>query len=183
MNKKVKEILVLVINISLLVGLFACIICDLAISRGFTWSLYPIVSIIFLWLIIVPFLYKKQSILSMFISFSIFLIPYIFCLERISQINWFLTIGLPNAIILIAYLWIIYYVFTIKKLRWFYSTAIALSISIPFGILVNIILSFTIDESIIDIWDGLSYGIIIVVSLILFYIGYHNKKSLKNKEK
>lgn len=43
-----------VFSLLLIVGIAACAICDVAISHAFTWSLYPISSIIFAWLVFIP---------------------------------------------------------------------------------------------------------------------------------
>lgn len=43
-----------VFSFSLLIGLVVCLICDLAITGGLTWSLIPASSIIFAWAVSIP---------------------------------------------------------------------------------------------------------------------------------
>lgn len=42
-------------SLLLLLGIIVCSICDIAISGQFTWSLYPISSIVFAWVVLIPF--------------------------------------------------------------------------------------------------------------------------------
>lgn len=39
---------------ALLVGIIVCVICDLAVSGGFTWSLFPVSSAVFAWAVFFP---------------------------------------------------------------------------------------------------------------------------------
>lgn len=43
-----------VFSLLLFIGIAVCAICDTAISRSFTWSLYPISAIVFTWLVFIP---------------------------------------------------------------------------------------------------------------------------------
>lgn len=75
-NKKesVKFIAKVVITVICLLGIFISMICDMAISGAFTWSLYPITAISFAWLIIFPLLqFDKNKICLSLVSLSVFI--------------------------------------------------------------------------------------------------------------
>ena len=69
---------------TLLTGIMVCIICNIAISGNLTWSLIPVSSIIFAWLIFFPgIVLRKNKIIASLISLSIFIIPYLFLLGNL----------------------------------------------------------------------------------------------------
>ena len=69
---------------TLLTGIMVCIICNIAISGNLTWSLIPVSSIIFAWLIFfLGIVLRKNKIIASLISLSIFIIPYLFLLGNL----------------------------------------------------------------------------------------------------
>lgn len=52
--KSIQTVCACAFTLLLIVGIAVCAICDMAISHTFTWSLYPISSIIFAWLVLIP---------------------------------------------------------------------------------------------------------------------------------
>lgn len=171
-NKSIRFIIKTVFTIACLIGIFVCTICDMAISGTFTWSLYPITAILFAWLIIIPLFQFKRYIFMSLISLSIFIIPFLVTLNNIiGQVKLILPIGIPASLIGIAYLWIVYFLFSIKKIKKLYIAAISVLLGIPFTLIINVIISKLINESIIDIGDIISYGIMSIAAVVLFYIG------------
>ena len=49
-------------SLLLFIGIAVCAICDTAISRSFTWSLYPISAIVFTWLVFIPMIKFGKSL-------------------------------------------------------------------------------------------------------------------------
>ena len=52
LNKNV--VICFIYSLTLMVGIVVCVICDIALSGGLTWSLIPLSSIIFAWVISFP---------------------------------------------------------------------------------------------------------------------------------
>jgi transcriptional regulator with XRE-family HTH domain len=174
-NKKqsVKFIAKTLITVTCLLGMFICIICDIAISGVLTWSLYPITSISFAWLIIIPiFQFKKNNVRMSLISLSVFIIPFLFVLNKIiGGIKLMLSLGIPVSLIAIAYIWIIYILFSIKNSAKWNIASISILLGIPVSLIINCIISKFIDQPIINVWIILSWGIQVVISIALFFMG------------
>lgn len=134
-----------------------CLICDIAISGNLTWSLIPISSIIFAWVILFPsIIFGKKGIVVSLSSLSIFIVPYLFLLSSLIKVNEVFSIGAVIAVVSIIFLWIIIAVFAcIGKARKLVAMGITFLLAIPFMFIINIILSKMIAEPIFDIWDML----------------------------
>lgn len=176
-KESVKLIAKIVITVTCLLAIFICIICDMAISSTFTWSLYPIAAVTFFWLVIIPlFIFKKNNVCMSLVSLSVFIIPFLLILNKIiGRVNLMLPLGIPITIVSIIYMWIIYILLSIKKrIRW-QMAAFSILLGIPFSIIINYIISKFIKQPIIDIWDIMADGIMILISIVLFFIGNKRK--------
>ncbi len=167
-------ILKLLLSVACALGIAVCVICDLAISRGLTWSLYPITSIIFAWLVIMPMLHFDSNKVAMsLVSLSVFIIPFLFCIERIySTIKWVLPLGIPITAVSLIYLWVIFGIFAKTRISRFNITGIALLMGIPMNLVIDYIVSRFTQNSVLDAWDGISYGILVIVAICLFVIAF-----------
>lgn len=164
-------------SILLFVGIAVCVICDLAISHTFTWSLYPINAIIFLWLVFIPIIrFGKKGIRSSFIAFSIFIIPFLYALNSIIKVSdLFLPISISMAFIGVVYLWSIYILFTKLKTRKLLATAITFLLLIPIDVLITFSLSKTISES-LNVWDIIGFFIVTIIAIVFFIIDFSTQK-------
>ncbi|MBY0123781.1 hypothetical protein [Bacillus sp. S/N-304-OC-R1] len=179
MNNKasVNFIIKTVISLTCFLGILICIICNLSVKGKLTWSLYPITSILFLWLIIIPlFQFKRNKVRKALVSLSIFIIPFLLILNHIiGGTKLMLPIGIPISLIGIFYMWMIYFLFlTMKTGKWI-TVSVSIMLGIPVGIIVSAMISKFINHPIIDTWDILSYGIMIMISIITFFIGRTRK--------
>lgn len=165
----------------LFVGILVCAICDLAISAAFTWSLIPISSIIFAWLILSPVIkHGAEGILGSMLALSILMIPYLYVLDHILKAgDLFLPIGVRISVISVVFLWVVFIIFKKIRSRKLLAAAIAFLFAIPVHILINVSLSKLISEPLIDIWDILSLSIIVIAAIILFAIdsSIHKRQS------
>lgn len=83
-----QNVLSITFSILLLVGIIVCAICDVAISGAFTWSLYPISSILFVWFVFMPLIkYGSKGTLGSLTAFSILIIPFLYVLSKIIDNN------------------------------------------------------------------------------------------------
>ena len=163
---------------TLLTGIMVCIICNIAISGNLTWSLIPVSSIIFAWLIFFPgIVLRKNKIIASLISLSIFIIPYLFLLGNLIKTKEVFSVGAVIAVPSIIFLWIIIAIFNyIGKTRKLLALGIIFLLAIPFMFIINIILSKMIAEPVLDIWDILSGFILLILAFISFICGYARKR-------
>ncbi|MDX8367974.1 helix-turn-helix domain-containing protein [Cytobacillus sp. IB215665] len=176
-KKSVKFIAEPIITVTCLLGIFISVICDIAISGTFTWSLYPIAAISFAWLIIIPlFQFDEYRVRMSLISLSIFIFPFLSVLNNIiGGTKFMLPMGIPIALIAIGYLWGIYILFSIKNTFKWNMVSISILLGIPVSLLINYIVAKFINQPITDLWDVLAFGILGMASIVLFFIGQKQK--------
>lgn len=169
-NNMAKNLIISILfSVTLLVGIMVCLICNIAISGNLTWSLIPISSIIFVWVISIPsIILGKRGIILSFISLSVFIIPYLFLLGSIIKSKEVFSIGAVLAMVSIAFLWIIVAVFRLIKTRKLVALGITFLLAIPFVFIINIMLSKMIAEPILDVWDMLSIFILLILAFVSF---------------
>lgn len=154
----------------LLLGILVCLICDIATSGGFTWSRISISSIIFAWVIFFPSIqWGKRGILASLLSFSLFVIPYLFLLSRFLKTAEVFSIGSAVAAASIVFLWMIAALFkriwTARKLA---ALGTVFLLAIPFRFVIDLILSKMISQPIFDVWDMLSAFILLILAFACF---------------
>ncbi len=171
-----QNVLTISFSILLLAGIIVCSVCDAAISGAFTWSLYPITSILFLWLVFVPLIkYGSKGTLGSLTAFSVLIIPFLYVISKIVDNNLIMPIGIRMSLFSIAYLWCVYLIFRRLTERKIIAMAFSLLLAIPLCIIINISLAGILSVSFFDIWDILSAAIIIVSVIALFMIDYFNR--------
>lgn len=159
----------------LFIGIVACFVCDIVISNSLTWSLIPISSIVFAWVIFFPsIILGKRGVIISLISLSIVIIPYLFLLSNLIKVKEVFSVGIMLAIASIVFLWIIVAIFIrMGRKRGLLALGITFLLGIPFEFIINIILSRIIGESPFDIWDILkllSFAFIACISFICDYV-------------
>ncbi len=179
-NNITKNVIIsIVFSATLLIGILVCAICDAAINDNLTWSLIPISSIIFTWVISLPIIILgKKGILGCLISISIFIIPYLYILGDLTNDKHVFSIGTVIAFISLVYIWFIFLIFSWRRIRKLLAVGITFILSIPFTLLINITLSRMISEPILDIWDILSVFILLICSFVFFVLDYVKNKGL-----
>lgn len=180
-NNMTRNVLIsMLFSVTLLIGIMVCLICNIAISGNLTWSLIPVSSIVFAWVITFPsIILGKRGIIVSLISFSVFIIPYLFLLSSLIKAKEIFSVGVVVAIASIIFLWIIATIFNrIGKTRKLIALGIVLLLAIPFMFIINIMLSKMIAEPILDIWDMLSIFILLILAFVSFICDYVKKKGL-----
>lgn len=178
-NNITKNVIIpILFSVILLTGIMVCIICNIAISGNLTWSLIPVSSIIFAWLIFFPgIVLGKNKIIASLISLSIFIVPYLFLLGNLIKTKEIFSVGAVMAVPSIIFLWIIIAIFNyIGKTRKLLALGIIFLLAIPFMFIINIILYKMIAEPVFDIWDILSIFILSILAFISFICGYARKR-------
>lgn len=155
-NMTKNTIVSILFSAALLVGIMVCLICNIAISGSLTWSLIPVSSIVFVWVISIPsIVLGKRGIVASLISLSIFIVPYLFSLSSLIKTKEVFSIGSSMAVASIIFL-----------------------LAVPFLFIINIILSKMIAEPILDLWDILSVFILLALSFVFFVCDYVRKKRI-----
>ncbi len=166
-----QNVLSLSFSIGLLMGIIVCSICDLAISGAFTWSLYPISSILFVWLVFAPFIkYGRKGILGSLTVFSVLIIPFLYVISKIVDNNFIMPLGIRISLASVVYLWCVYLIFRKLKERKILAAAFSLLFTIPLYFLINFIVAKILSIPFFDIWDMVSLAIIIMGAIALWMI-------------
>ncbi len=160
----------IIFSATLLLEIMVCLICDIAISGALTWSLIPIGSIVFAWLVLFPSVaLGRRGIFASLLSLSTFLIPYLYVLSRLTKVRQVFSIGVVMAIISILFLWLVFGIFKAwgktKKSVALGSTFLAL---IPFQIIINVALAKMIGEPVFDIWDMLVIFVLVILAIVSY---------------
>ncbi|MEY8518062.1 helix-turn-helix transcriptional regulator [Lachnospiraceae bacterium 29-84] len=180
-NNMAKNVIVSILfSITLFVGMMVCLICDIAISGDFTWSLVPVSSIVFAWVISFPsIILGKRGIIVSFLSLSVFIIPFLFLLSSFIKVKEVFTVGSIIAVASIVFLWVIAAIFIrIGKNRKWMALGIVFLLNIPFMFIINVILSKMLAEPVFESWDMFSVFLWIALAFISFLCGYARKKGL-----
>ncbi len=167
-------------SVTLLLGIIVCLICNIAMSGNLTWSLVPVSSIIFCWIISFPsVILGKKGIVASLISFSVFTVPYLFLLSSFIKVKEVFSVGAVLAAASIIFLWIIAFVFNrIGKTRKLTALGISFLLAIPFIFAMNGILSQMIAAPIFDIWDMLSVFLLLILAFVSFLCDYVKKRNM-----
>lgn len=171
-----------IISFVFLLAIFICVICDFAVTKTFSWSIYPVSSLIFAWTIIIPLIhFKKHKYTISLVSISVLTIPFLYIIEQSCGVTgWVLTIGIPTSLIALAYLWIVCCLYTYTKINKWFVSSIAMFLGLILSVGINYIIAKAILEPIIDVWDIFSSFIIIIVAIVFLIIGYISKKKVFN---
>ena len=178
-NNMTRNVIIsMLFSATLLIGIMVCLICNIAISGNLTWSLIPVSSIVFAWVISFPsIILGKRGIIVSFISLSVFIVPYLFLLGSLLKVKEVSSVGAVIAVTSIVFLWIIVAVF--KRIK---SKLVALGTTflstIPYMIIVNVVLSKMIDEPVLDVWDMLSIFMLLILAFVSFICDYAKKRGL-----
>lgn len=180
-NNMTKNVIISILfSVTLLIGIMVCLICDIAISGNLTWSRISVSSIVFAWVIsFSSIVLGKRGIIVSLISFSVFIVPYLFLLSSLIKVKEVFSAGAMVAVASIIFLWIIVAVFScIGRTRKLAALGTTFLFAIPFVIIVNVMLSELIEVPVLDVWDMLSIFILLILAFIFFICDYAKKKGL-----
>jgi len=106
------------------------------------------------WLMFSPLLLKKHGIVLALCSLTIFVLPYLFLLEKIVPYkDWFTPLGIPSAATGMLAIWIIFLVFRFLKINLWYKSAITLFVV---GVLANLAIGVYVDIYLYDEFTSIS---------------------------
>lgn len=178
-SRKILNILGITFTVLSFLSILICMICDLALTEALTWSLYPLVSVIFAWFLIIPiFLWGLRGIVRSMIALTVLIIPYLFLLKCIiGGTDPIMAVGVPVSVISLVYMWIMYFMYAKTRLYVYAATAFALLLSTPFTWAVNYIVDRIVADSsrpmslyIVNVMASIfSAGCILVIGLFIHH--------------
>ena len=179
--KDIRAALIVAISALSFLGIIICMICDFAITGRLTWSLFPVSSLVYFWLITVPAIVcVKREIFCSLVLVSFLTIPFLFALEKIIGINGLIMpLAIPIFVTSIFYLWVAYLMIGRTKWPKYISVATTFFVGLPIALGINFIISNRTGEPIIDIWDILAYVILFILSVLIFGVGYIRNKRIR----
>lgn len=180
-TKEMRAIIIVTLSIFSLSGIVICTITNFAISGRLTWALFPISSIIFIWLIIIPGMaWNKNGIFASLVAFSVFIVPFLFTIEKIiGTAGLIIPIGIKASVIAVVYLWGIFILFFKTRLHKYAATAFSALLAIPVSVGINYTVGSAIQgQSATDIWDILTYSILLMIAIILLCVGNMKHKTI-----
>lgn len=171
-NKRIPNLLSISFTIFIIIGILACFICNKAISGSLTWSLLPISSCIFAWLVLIPvFGYGKKGIVGTLSSFSLLIIPFLWIINKfVGNNQLIMPIGMKVSVVSIMFLWGVYITFRSLKGKKMIAAAISFLLAIPADILINYSISKEINTPVFDIWDLTSVAFLLLSSSLFFML-------------
>lgn len=157
-----------------LLAAVVCIVCDLAVYKRLTWSLYVIAALVFVWVSASPaILCKRWRILLSLGAFTIALLPYLNVTARIAGGAWFVGLALPNALVGIAALWITWVLLRFRRINWWYMSAVLVFL---YGVVVyalcNGLTNAYLGMRLFSVGEIISLIACSAVSVLLCVIGY-----------
>lgn len=159
--RSLRSIFALVFSVSLAAGIAVSAIVDFAVTHRFTWSLYPISSIVFAWLIMYPTVYfGRKGVIGSLVALSAAILPFLWILDVLTGAS-VLRIGIPCALIALAYLWLVFAASKLFAKRKCLSATVGLILSIPFYIAINAVVSYLVSVSHDNTWNMLAYCCVI----------------------
>jgi len=166
-------------SILCIAAIIACIIVNYAIDRKITWSIYPILSIPFGWLLFMPLIIKKHGLLLSLCSLTLITLPYLFLLEKITPVrHWFLPLGIPSAIAGVITIWVLYLLYRFLKINLWYKIAVTVFLS---GVITSPIIDYYVDTFLYEeprwLDSIINIASCIIVSVALFLLGRKRSKA------
>ncbi len=163
----------------LFIGIMVCLICDLAISKSLTWSLIPVSSIVFAWVVSFPVIISgKRGLAAGLTALTVFILPYLLLLSSLVKVREVFSVGAGMAVAGIIFLWMAAAVFgRMGKTRVLSAFGIVFLLAIPFLFVVNILLSKMIGEPVLDVWDVFTIFILLIFAFAFLFCDHNRKKT------
>ncbi len=159
------------------IAIAVCIIVDLALNKGITWSLIPVSACLFADLLLYVLLDSKHN--KGFIPLIIISIGT-FCLLSVIQVTnyyimgfgsmWLFHYGLPILLLWLSILWIPMLSRKFFKLNIWYCISLFLLLSIIGNYITNVITSNYSWKDVFNMRNFLNNGLVIIIIIIIFTI-------------
>lgn len=169
----------LLFSLLLLTGMLISTVCDLAISGRLSWSLFPLLSIPFCWLVFFPAVrLGRKGIGGGLLALSLLILPFLHGLDRLIRGSAsILPVGGRMAAIGVVLLWIVFALFRLLKKRKLLAAAVSCLTVVLGCVAVNLTLSGMLGSPVLDRWDLLSFLVLAVLSSLFFLLDLKAQKA------
>ncbi|NCE63482.1 XRE family transcriptional regulator [Pseudoflavonifractor sp. 524-17] len=166
----VRRLISILFSAAVLTGIFVCLICDLALSGGLTWSPIPVSAMVFGWAVVLPSIaWGVRGIQGSLAALTLFLLPFLLLLSCLTGVGAVFSIGAVMAVLSLLFLWLIAGMFCwLGRTRPFAALGTALFLSLLLLFFINAALSRLIAEPIFDLWDGVSVFVLLILAFAAF---------------
>ena len=171
------------LSVFLLLGIFVVSIVDLATSGTFSWSLIPISSSIFAWIVLIPTArLGARGIVWSLAAVSVLVLPFLYVLDfiigNLVESNTMLfSVGALVAPLLIGFAWFAYFLLKKFRTRILLGIAILVLLSSPVNYFTNMIISNRLNEPFEGLALILNTFIPVIIAAILFAIEFVLRKN------
>lgn len=149
----------------------------MAISGKLTWSWYPVSSILFGWVVLIPFVKcGRKGLPGSLATLSVSIIPFLYVIDRIIGRTSILPIAVPIALLSVVYLWCVYWIFRKRNTRKLSAGGWSLLLAIPLCLGINWMISRFFSEPVLDIWDVAAFAILTVSAVALWIVDYRKNQ-------
>lgn len=162
-----------VLSIFLLVSMLACLIVDVAVSGGATWSLYVVGSCVLCWCVVSPLLlFGRSRFLLGLTALTVLVLPYLMLVEFLCPFKgWLLPIALPAVGSGLALLWIIVLLKTFTRISWWLVGALVALVTPGLNFFINHrVAAYTGDQEALRGVQG-PMGLINLLTAIIIALG------------
>jgi len=162
-RQKLSRIVFPILSSALALSAFICLLVNYCIDQTFTWSIYPLVSLLLCFIILIPiFFLKKHRTLAAHGVLLAALIPYLYVIERMTPVDgWVLPLALPIAVLSIGVSAIIVWLVLYTRINRFITMAIAFLLA---GVGVNL----AINEIVVDFVGERTSNISVFITALCF---------------
>ncbi|HCC70530.1 MAG TPA: hypothetical protein DEQ09_05195 [Bacteroidales bacterium] len=154
-----------------------CIIVDMVILKGFSWSLYAVTAITGLWLFITSFAFFLKRPVLLGTSLVVTTLSMLIIFDLLSPpVNWFVGIGLPVSVSF----WILFAIYLLilrrLKLKGFNILAYAFIELSVFCIIIDLFSDLALKNSIVIDWSAITAATLVPTAGVLFFMHYRMKR-------
>ena len=171
-----------IISVLCFIAIGVCLIVDFAINKRIVWAGYPIISVMFAWVVMLPLLLaKRNKVLFSLIAATITTIPFLFLLDNLTPVkDWAYGLGMPIAIVSIVITWIVFLIFSYLQINLWFKFAIAVFL---YGVIGSPAISFFVDSflansssSLFNLNNLVNIFSCIAITILLVIVGFNKKQ-------
>lgn len=158
-SRRVRLISFASLSAAFFIGILTCAICDWCIEGAFTWSWYPVSSILFAWAVLAPaVLMERGGVGTSLGVLTLLILPYLYVLSLlVGDSRLMMALSIPCAAIGMGYLWAIYLLFRFLPHKRCLSGAISLVLAVPVSFLINLVMANLLGDALFGMC-GISWG-------------------------
>jgi len=173
-RQKLSRIVFPILAAALALPAFICLLVNYCIDQAFTWSIYPLASLLLCFIVLIPiFFLKKHRTLAAHGVLLIALIPYLFIIESMVKAgSWVIPLALPVAVLTIVVSAIIVWVVLYTRINRLIAMAFSYFLSgVCANIAINEIVMNFVGKRISNISVTITALCFAAVSVVLLVIG------------